>query len=505
MRAKVIAPLAALIAAIAAPNAVAADGTYVVSACEAGGAAASTAAWSVETTWYTATPSAPETVMHDSCSSGGVIDLGFDEAAPGLTEAFWTFSAPAGTSIAGARIWRWVKTTADPGVEYQTIVDGGEQPLESADIFADHEFGSSSYSSALEAHGLSAGRISMQLICQGGFFNCTASDAAIRVKRAEITLRDAHEPSFEGSLKGRLVEGAPLDGVADLGFGFADVGGGVESAALRVDGSLQPATRLCERPFVARTPCPTRGDVSLNLDTGQLAAGPHSVEAVITDAAGNAKVLGPVPVLVRPAIVIETSTPMQAGPVPPPAAPLGHLSLSSARRTLRASYDTPPVIKGTVKAADGSALAGVTVTTSDGTRAKTDAKGRFSVKLGKGVSREVRISYGDSVQTVKVIVAAPVRLKTDKKSTRNGRSITFTGSVPGAGNARTRVELQALASGKWIPFKTAELRNGKFKASYRFLRTFATQRYSFRAVIRADEDFPYAAGKSAVVRVVVRA
>ncbi len=138
-------------------------------------------------------------------------------------------------------------------------------------------------------------------------------------------------------------------------------------------------------------------------------------------------------------------------------------------------------------------------------RAKTDAKGRFSVKLGKGVSREVRISYGDSVQTVKVIVAAPVRLKTDKKSTRNGRSVTFTGSVPGAGNARTRVELQALASGKWIPFKTAELRNGKFKASYRFLRTFSTQRYSFRAVIRADEDFPYAAGKSAVVRVVVRA
>ena len=74
----------------------------------------------------------------------------------------------------------------------------------------------------------------------------------------------------------------------------------------------------------------------------------------------------------------------------------------------------------------------------------TDAKGRFSVRLARGVSREVRFSYGDSVQTVKVIVAAPVRLKTDRKSTRNGRSITFTGSVPGAGTARTRVELQAL-------------------------------------------------------------
>ena len=108
------------------------------------------------------------------------------------------------------------------------------------------------------------------------------------------------------------------------------------------------------------------------------------------------------------------------------------------------------------------------------------------------------------MQTLKLVVAAPVRLRTNRKSTRNGRSITFTGSVPGAGKARTRVELQALADNRWVPFKTAELRNGRFKASYRFTKTFFTQRYSFRAVVHDDPDFPYAAGKSTVVKVVVR-
>jgi hypothetical protein len=108
------------------------------------------------------------------------------------------------------------------------------------------------------------------------------------------------------------------------------------------------------------------------------------------------------------------------------------------------------------------------------------------------------------VQSVKVIVAAPERLATDRKSTRNGRAIKFTGTVPGAGKARTRVELQAWANGKWIPFKTADLRNGRFGASYRFTRTFATSRYRFRAVVHDDPDFPYAAGRSAVVSVLVR-
>ena len=120
----------------------------------------------------------------------------------------------------------------------------------------------------------------------------------------------------------------------------------------------------------------------------------------------------------------------------------------------------------------------------------TDAQGRFSVRLPKGPSRTVSFAYGDSVQTVKVVVAAPIRMKVSPTKTRNGRSVRFRGSVPQAGKARTRVELQAWANGKWVPFKTVALRIGRFTAGYRFMRTFNAQRYRFRAVIQSDPDFP---------------
>ena len=90
---------------------------------------------------------------------------------------------------------------------------------------------------------------------------------------------------------------------------------------------------------------------------------------------------------------------------------------------------------------------------------------------------------------MKVIVAAPVRLKVSPTKTRNGRTIKFSGSVPQAGKARTRVELQAWANGKWVPFKTVALKNGRFRAGYRFMRTFIAQRYRFRAVIQDDPNF----------------
>jgi hypothetical protein len=250
---------------------------------------------------------------------------------------------------------------------------------------------------------------------------------------------------------------------------------------------------LCSEPFTSPAPCPIRGNVRFT------DLQPNSVLRVdVVDAAGNHGVAeSPVEGLPRD----DVNEPPSVAPKPSIVGALRLIGL----RTLRVRYSAPPVIKGTVKAGDGSPLGGVVVRSSDGTSAKTDAKGRFSVRLKRGVSREVRITYGQSLETVKVIVAAPIRFTSNRTRTRNGRSITFDGSVPGSGKARTRVELQALAHGKWVPFKTAELRNGRFRATYRFTRTFVAQRYSFRAVIRTDDDFPYAAGKSAVVKVLVRA
>jgi hypothetical protein len=336
-------------------------------------------------------------------------------------------------------------------------------------------------------------RCSDQFICGSGSW--------LRIAKASVTLRDLSPPGIEAT-----VSGQGLAGTVDVALRLHDEGGGIETAALRVDGVDQTPVQLggstCRRPFAIQTPCPRDGEAVLRLDKTGLSDGPHRVEAVVTDVAGNATVAGPFALGAHPT---TPELPPSTSPVSSESAPVraGRLSLQG-RRTIRASYASPPAVRGTVKTAAGAGIAGAVVSVGTAQTVKTDAKGRFSVKLARGVSREVRFSYGDSVQTVKVIVAAPVRLTVDRKSTRNGRRVAFSGTVPGAGASRTLVELQARAGNRWVPFKTAALRDERFRATYRFTQTFSAQRYSFRAVIHDDPDFPYAAGRSGVVRVTVR-
>jgi hypothetical protein len=133
----------------------------------------------------------------------------------------------------------------------------------------------------------------------------------------------------------------------------------------------------------------------------------------------------------------------------------------------------------------------------------SDANGNVTVKLPKGPSREVKLTYADQSVIARVTVKAPVKLRITPKRVRNGGTIKLKGTVPGA-EETTKVELQVRSVKKWILFKTVRLRDAKFGASYRFARTFARTRYSFRAVVHGDQRFPYAPATSKVARVVVR-
>jgi hypothetical protein len=449
---------AVLATALASP---AFAGTYSVSACQAGGNPAPMGAW---------TPPTDGAIVND-CANGGPFGFDFQH----LTQydgvaAQWTFLAPAGTRISTLRVGDF---WGSGGSDYAFSVVGDAvlvPPMSPA--FA------TGFRGPLGLTGLSTLFVTFELRC----IAACSSPGSLLASWVQVDLDDTSPP---------VAEYVPQDG----SLRFTDEGGGVETAALEVDGvrrDIAVGGTQCQRPFVAAVPCATSGDV-------RLPPGRHNVLATFTDAGGNQTVIGPYTVGSA-----EPSPQVAPGPGAVPARPRGTVSLSG-RRTIHARYSKPPLVRGTVRALDGAAIGGARLSVSGlPTGVTTDVKGRFSVRLPRGVSREVRFSYGDSVQSVKVIVAAPVRLATDRKSTRNGRAIKFTGSVPGAGKARTRVELQAWANGKWIPFKTADLRNGRFGASYRFTRTFATSRYRFRAVIHDDPDFPYATGRSAVVNVLVR-
>ncbi len=124
----------------------------------------------------------------------------------------------------------------------------------------------------------------------------------------------------------------------------------------------------------------------------------------------------------------------------------------------------------------------------------TDAAGRFSIRVAAGPSRTFRFRYAASEATTDVVVDCSGRPPAVGTNHAQWTTVRFNGRVPGSGAASTRVELQARADRRWVPFKTVLLRNGRFSGRYRFTRTTVTTRYRFRAVVKADPNFPYAPG-----------
>jgi hypothetical protein len=282
---------------------------------------------------------------------------------------------------------------------------------------------------------------------------------------------------------------------------MTDSGGGVETVLLEIDGvakELHVGGERCRRPFVYAAPCVVDGVIGLD-DQG-LAPGARSVFATFIDVAGNRTYSGP-----------HTIRIPNPGTEQLPAPRVGTV-ITDGRARRRVPYRAT-TLSGVVRDHEGFPIADapVLVATRVASRpwrqiapARTDHQGKFKVIVPKGPSREVRLSYFDAASIVQLLVPAPLKLTTDRRATRNGRTITFHGRVPESGGARTRVTLQAWARGKWVPFRTVELRKGSFRARYRFTGTYATTRYRFRAVIAGDPSFVFERGASSSVTVVVR-
>lgn len=451
-------------------------------------------------------------LVEDVCASDGIRFL----AGPLLSRAVfamqWIFDAPPGTSVAAVRLRRHATLPGPYHASYGLQV--GDRTLEQSPERGPWTFGPAEIS----ADGLREARVAVVFGCFVDSPGCPGDGWKVVISRAAVTLADESAPQVSGVPAGRLVSGEALSGSADVRIAFEDVGGGVDTVELLIDGEPRSLRRVggptCVAPYVTAVPCSRRGETTMALDVDQLAAGGHRAELVLTDVAGNRTTVGPHSITVAGTGTVASD----AGPASPSSKPSGDahqapglLSLSG-KRTRRIRFAAHKLV-GTVRTPSGAALAGGKVAVSARplrggawsapTFVTAGANGRFAFTLPRGPSREVRLGYGESTQSVKLIVSAPVRLKTDRKATRNGRSVRFEGTVPGAERARTRVELQAWA-GRWVPFATAALKKGRFSASYRFRSTYATTRYRFRAVVHGDDDFPYAGGTSPEVEVVVR-
>jgi hypothetical protein len=295
-------------------------GLYHVYSCRTpAGAVAPTSGWSgsIDGSW-----------MYDpnSCASGGSLtgELSGEVAHPAnASDAGWAFSAPVGTQIAAARLWRSAYSRSWEAGNNSTVawLAAPEDSYTSADVFDQcavfagcPEVGDPGVPMAKEnlvevppGNTSGATHIYMNAACGGG--NNTSCPAigggysvAVSLYAADITLADDSPPTAS-DIGGSLAASGTMSGVGDISFSATDTGSGLYQAVFLIDGRavsrqlLNGGSGPCRNvggasdgtnAFFAVEPCPLALTDDLSFDTALAPDGPHLLTVQLLDAAGNA-------------------------------------------------------------------------------------------------------------------------------------------------------------------------------------------------------------------------
>lgn len=297
--------LAALLAlSLTSPRAAHADQMTVDSCHDPAGEAVGHAGWVIERSAQLYMTAA------DTCAAEGqgALTLGLGASPYGYPNAAhveWVFHAPSWAEIAAytLHLTGSYARPANGGGAGQAFIEDSDQ---SDPIYDYRNLGGGSRGEASIARSPSAPAhwIALNASCDGQYGPCApnAQISQLQVASASIVLNDLSTPTVE-DLSGSLTSGKSLSGRAEVGFQAHEEGPGLYSAWLIVDGHSQPATLLdsndglCRdlgptaatvRSFISPTPCASSASASLTLHTASLPDGPHAVELMVDDAAGNA-------------------------------------------------------------------------------------------------------------------------------------------------------------------------------------------------------------------------
>lgn len=303
----------ALLAGLLPTSASAATGSYEVSACNYAPEAVNNS-W----VWSTTDSSQPSHYAeHANCpyrlgGTGGTTDqegglsttdaLGLTSGAPPGTSAGWTFTAPAGTTIAAINYERYLGHENDTSNSWSPALraEGTIVPGETCTVTLPNvgcltggppgEGGTPSVITGLSAHQLTFGVVCQVASSETCVTGATEHSVWAAMYGATVTLSDPTPPTLStptGTLWGPGEAGSFHKGTENVATTAQDVGGGVQSIVLSADGHpFETYSAPCD--FTFAQPCPlSTGTQTLTLPTTELTDGTHTLTLIATDAAGN--------------------------------------------------------------------------------------------------------------------------------------------------------------------------------------------------------------------------
>jgi hypothetical protein len=490
----------------------------------------------------------------NSCAEGGSLYAAMDGGTthPYGDGALTTFSAPDGLTISAFTLWRYEADTASqpygsPASNLQYIpgpvsvqglcTDGCSRGTPSNPLDP---------SNAVSVAGLSGvTQIQWSAECGGGpGGTCPASGSGTfssqyDVYAADVDLVDDTPPAVS-NVAGPLLAGGTQSGQQGVSFNASDAQSGVYGGSLVVDGRTVVSQILdsnggaCQslnvtsdgqRSFEHAQPCETSLSATLTLNTGQLAAGQHSLELIVEDAAGNQTVAydGTITTSGPPVVGVNGGV---RGPHIANGEPCAgeELNVQVNRRAKPPviSYGKPVTVRGVLHCGTVPIRnARVVIATVAGpasaaidTSVQTALDGSFAYRVPTGPDRTLEFSYiaysddpGPSATATAAIRIRPrIKLRIGPHRSSNGHTIRWRGTIAGGpyppGGVTLDVEVQE--GRHWRVFdQVVANAKGRFHYRYRFHATTERTTYTFRVTLpdTGSQGYPYAPGASNRVNV----
>jgi hypothetical protein len=359
--------------------------------------------------------------------------------------------------------------------------------------------------------------------CQPGAFVAAHFLAATEV--------DPTPPVVSG-VEGTLVAGDVVRGHQGLRAVASDIGGGVRSLELKVNGFTMPGTALgaCSIAAVnnpsykgiaasSPTPCPPLLSDLWEVDTSAppFQNGANTVQVCASDLATTG----------APNTGCSNLQTIQVDNSCTESTVAGGADLSagfgdSGTDSLTVGFGSATEIKGTLTNQAGSPISGATIclqsqpagSTTEGQTVgtvKTDGNGNFSMEIKPGANRQLLVGYRhDSFQIAKKLnlaTRARPSIRLDTHKVRGGKRIRISGKLPKPDPGEHILTLQGSSEHghTWLTFKKVTTDSeGNYSTSYRFTKPQRTTGYRVRVVAPAQAGYEYATGTSKAARIRVR-